>query len=168
VSRANRVLFVLVMSSVISLAVSASAGAGSIFGPPIPYVTKNKSFEFNEYEVDFGKVEQMTSREFKFEFENKGDTPIDIVSLKPSCGCTEFSFPSQRVQPGEKGVIEGICNFGRFKNKIRKSITLKVRDPISGVDPSVYDEEKYPTARISLRLKAFVNYDNKKQPALRH
>jgi len=38
-------------------------------------------------------------------FTNTGEAPLSIMFVKPSCGCTQPSFPFLDIAPGEKGVI---------------------------------------------------------------
>jgi len=38
-------------------------------------------------------------------FTNTGDAPLSISYVKPSCGCTQPSFPFLDIAPGESGVI---------------------------------------------------------------
>ena len=38
-------------------------------------------------------------------FTNTGDAPLSISYVKPSCGCTQPSFPFLDIEPGETGII---------------------------------------------------------------
>ena len=38
-------------------------------------------------------------------FTNTGDAPLSISYVKPSCGCTQPSFPFLDIEPGESGII---------------------------------------------------------------
>ncbi len=38
-------------------------------------------------------------------FTNTGDAPLSISYVKPSCGCTQPSFPFLDIAPGEGGII---------------------------------------------------------------
>jgi len=122
---------------------------------------------FEESAHNFGKIKQGSINKHTFKFENKGDTPIDIVEAKPTCGCTAALLTSQTIMPGDSGEMEITFNSGKFKNKVRKTVEVKFRDSIPGVDPKLIDEEKYPTKKFNLLLDAFVEYDDAKSRAIK-
>lgn len=62
-----------------------------------------------------------------FGFTNTGREPIEIDSVKSSCGCTTVSLEKKVYQPGEKGHITGILTPGRHSGVITKGISVKVK-----------------------------------------
>lgn len=56
-------------------------------------------------EHNFGKITQDSIFNYKFEFENKGNTPLIINNAIGSCGCAIASYPFIPIAPGEKGAI---------------------------------------------------------------
>ena len=55
--------------------------------------------------VKVGEVQFQTPRRVAFGFSNKGDAPLQILSVDPSCGCLDVVFPADPVAPGERGEI---------------------------------------------------------------
>ena len=47
----------------------------------------------------------------KFAFTNVGQTPVTIVDVHPSCGCTTATLAKKEYVPGESGEIEAKLNF---------------------------------------------------------
>lgn len=62
------------------------------------------TFETDTY--DFGEMALGSTIKFSFKFENTGDNPLIIHSVKASCGCTVLKeWPKDPIQPGEGGEI---------------------------------------------------------------
>ena len=64
-----------------------------------------------------------------FKYENKGDTPIHIKAVKPSCGCTTAALTKNDVAPGEKGEITATLNVGALTGTQVKTVTVESDDP---------------------------------------
>jgi hypothetical protein len=64
-----------------------------------------------------------------FKYENKGDTPVHIKAVKPSCGCTTASLAKNDVAPGEKGEITATFNIGAMTGTQAKTVTVETDDP---------------------------------------
>ncbi len=64
-----------------------------------------------------------------FKYENKGDTPVHIKAVKPSCGCTTAALAKNDVAPGEKGEITAIFNIGDRTGVQVKTVTVETDDP---------------------------------------
>jgi hypothetical protein len=47
----------------------------------------------------------------KFGFINVGQTPVSILDVRPSCGCTTATLAKKEYAPGESGEIEAKLNF---------------------------------------------------------
>jgi len=52
-----------------------------------------------------GEVEFQVPKQFRLGFTNKGDKPLLIHEVKPSCGCLDVSFPKMPVAAGARGDI---------------------------------------------------------------
>ena len=74
---------------------------------------------------DFGDIEEGTVASFEFEFTNSGNQPIEIVSVKASCGCTTPFWTKEIIGPGENGVIKASYNSKNRPGPFTKSITIK-------------------------------------------
>jgi len=60
-----------------------------------------------------------------YAFKNMGETPLFIVAVKPSCGCTVASYPKQAIMPGETGILQAKFTSEGFPGNFRKFITVK-------------------------------------------
>ncbi|MCR4921698.1 MAG: DUF1573 domain-containing protein [Bacteroidaceae bacterium] len=56
--------------------------------------------------VKVGEVKFQTPKRVTFGFANKGDEPLQIRSVQPSCGCLDVVWPSQPIAGGERGEIQ--------------------------------------------------------------
>lgn len=79
---------------------------------------------FDEYDYDFGDVEQNTENEHIFKFHNDGQEPLVITDAKGSCGCTVPEYPKEPIPPGESGEIKVVYSSGNQQNKQTKSVTI--------------------------------------------
>ncbi len=56
--------------------------------------------------VKAGEVQFQTPKRVVFGFANKGNAPLQILSVQPSCGCLDVAFPSQPIEAGGRGEIQ--------------------------------------------------------------
>jgi len=67
---------------------------------------KSQKISFIESEHDFGEIDENGgSVSYTFEFLNEGNSPLVILSVKPSCGCTTPNWSKDPIGPGNKGFI---------------------------------------------------------------
>lgn len=64
-----------------------------------------------------------------FKYENKGDKPIKIKSVRSSCGCTVASLKKDEVAPGEKGEVVATFSIGGRTGLQQKSVAVETDDP---------------------------------------
>ena len=104
----------LLFSSALIFLLAASAPAALVF-------------EKNELDLhpDMGasKVDAV------FKYENKGDAPVHIKAVRPSCGCTTAALAKSDVAPGEKGEITATFNIGDRTGVQVKTVTVETDDP---------------------------------------
>jgi len=104
----------LLFSSALCFFVAASAPAALVF-------------EKNELdlhpELGASKVDAV------FKYENKGNAPIHIKAVRPSCGCTTAALQKNDVAPGEKGEIVATFNIGDRTGVQMKTVTVETDDP---------------------------------------
>ena len=79
---------------------------------------------FSEEVHDFGTIPEGPAAEVEFKFKNTGDEPINITSVRPSCGCTTPSWSKDPVLPGKEGAIRASYNTQGRPNGFTKSITV--------------------------------------------
>ena len=59
-----------------------------------------------------------------YAFENVGEEPVKIMSVKPSCGCTTAELEKRIYQPGETGVINTTFELGEQSGLQMKAILV--------------------------------------------
>ena len=79
---------------------------------------------FNEYEHDFGVMDEGDVVTYYFKFTNTGAEPLILDKCKGSCGCTVPQCPKNPIAPGESGSIEVKFNSKGKKNKQTKKVTV--------------------------------------------
>lgn len=62
--------------------------------------------------------------EFSFKFKNEGKTPITIIDIQTSCGCTVAKSDKKTYLPNENGEIKGMFSVGDRKGVQNKTIVL--------------------------------------------
>jgi hypothetical protein len=104
----------VLVSSALCLLVAASAPAALVF---------------EKTELDLHPEMGASKVDAVFKYENKGDAPIHIKSVKPSCGCTTAALAKNDVAPGEKGEITATFNIGDRTGVQVKTVTVETDDP---------------------------------------
>ena len=92
--------------------------------------------QFDSEVIDYGTVVKGRDDGIRhFEFENIGNAPLVINSVKTSCGCAITSKPDSPIKPGEKGVIK--VQYNMNPGPISKTITVSSNaiNKSSGVVP---------------------------------
>jgi len=92
--------FTLIFATCLSCSVPTNNNADSSVG------TANAIIVFNEYEHNFGKVEEGKKVKYTFTFENKGSGSLVIQSVTTSCGCTVPKYNRKPVAPGKGDKLE--------------------------------------------------------------
>ena len=81
---------------------------------------------FATTEADLGFIrEEKGVVKCEFEFKNTGTSPLIIIDVKASCGCTNPDFPRQPIAPGKKGKIKVKYNPTGVSGGFRKSLIVK-------------------------------------------
>ncbi len=80
-------------------------------------------------EHSFGAIPQGTPLTYTFKLKNRGNAPLQILSVKPSCGCTKGEFDSLTA-PGKSGKITlSIAHTEAYVGKTVKTATVTTNDP---------------------------------------
>jgi Protein of unknown function (DUF1573) len=101
-------------SSALSVLVAASSQAALVF---------------EKTELDLKPELNASTAVAVFKYENKGDTPVHIKAVRPSCGCTTAALAKNDVAPGEKGEITATFNIGDRTGVQVKTVTVETDDP---------------------------------------
>ena len=142
----NLILFAFV--SLFSLAMNAqnnNASSTPASDPNAPVMT------FEKETIDYGSIDKGSDGKRVFKFTNTGKSPLKIVKVKSSCGCTIPSYPKEDIMPGESNVIEVKYNTNRV-GRFSKSV-------------SIYTNANTP--RIVIRIKGNVVDPNAAAPILK-
>jgi hypothetical protein len=91
--------------------------------------TTQASLVFEKTELDLKPDMGAPTAVAVFKYENKGDAPIHIKAVKPSCGCTTAALAKNDVAPGEKGEITATLSIGDRTGLQVKSVTVETDDP---------------------------------------
>jgi hypothetical protein len=84
---------------------------------------------FEKTDLDLKPEMGATKVDAVFNYENKGDAPVHIKAVKPSCGCTTAALAKNDVAPGEKGAITATFNIGDRSGLQVKTVTVETDDP---------------------------------------
>jgi hypothetical protein len=63
-----------------------------------------------------------------FAFSNASSKPIEIMQLKPTCGCISGKLVKKVYQPGEAGCVELLFNLENREGPQRKGLEVKTSD----------------------------------------
>ena len=64
--------------------------------------------QFAELAFDFGKVKSSEKPKHEFVVTNVGSLPLEILEVKPGCGCTVLGTCDKQIQPGKTGKIDAV------------------------------------------------------------
>jgi hypothetical protein len=62
-------------------------------------------FHFAKTTVNLGKVKSGVTLSQEFAFEVRGSEPVEIVEVRPGCGCVQSDLKQKSLGPGEKGTL---------------------------------------------------------------
>ena len=73
---------------------------------------------------DFGSVPTGSQQEHTFEFVNTSGAPLNLISVRASCGCTKPTVLTALVQPGETAQV--LAKFDTVTHRGEKAATVTV------------------------------------------
>jgi hypothetical protein len=85
--------------------------------------------EFGRRDHDFGEVQAGQNFLHTFVFTNTGISTLEILQVRPSCGCTTAGEWDKRVEPGGVGKIPIQFNSANFSGTIQKTVSVVSNDP---------------------------------------
>lgn len=106
----------------ISLAV-----AGSLFLLVLPLRAASLNWESLEADLHPSITDKQVVAHFKYK--NTGEQPVKIITVKPSCGCTIATPPSEPVAPGASGEIAATFHIGDRVGMQTKTIHVTTDEP---------------------------------------
>jgi hypothetical protein len=108
----------IVLIPALVLAQDAAPAAAAAAKPVIDVVEKVK---------DFGMVAKGEIVKAIFEVRNTGTAPLEITSVRPTCGCTVANY-DKTIEPGATGKIEADVDTTAFTGPIAKSVLVFSND----------------------------------------
>jgi Protein of unknown function (DUF1573) len=79
---------------------------------------------------DFGTVARSAKTEHRFPITNIYQQPMQINSVRASCGCTTPIIEKQVLQPGETGAILARFNTGTHTGQKKATLTVSITAPV--------------------------------------
>lgn len=92
-------------------------------GEPRPII------ECKDLVKDFGTVWVGPVLKHSFTIENKGEAPLRITKVRPSCGCTIAGPYPKMIEPGQSGSFPFSVHSNKLRGRFEKGITIKSNDP---------------------------------------
>ena len=93
------------------------------------FLANSQDLKCNERELDFGEIKEMDGKvSHKFVFTNNSKKSIQILTVKPSCGCTTPDWSKKEVKPGKEGFIVAEYNPKGRPGVFRKSLSVVTSD----------------------------------------
>lgn len=90
------------------------------------------AIKFDTPTYEFGRVRSGQEVVHDFWFTNTGTGPVEILKVRPSCGCTTAGQHDKIVQPGQTGKIPIRLNPGNASGPIHKTIMVNTNVPGEG------------------------------------
>jgi hypothetical protein len=88
---------------------------------------------FEKETHDFGQIKEGAQPTYEFKFTNKGDAPLVLTDVKPSCGCTAPTWTREPIMPGKDGFIKVAYNSNGRPGRFHKSVTVTTNQPSGNV-----------------------------------
>ncbi len=77
--------------------------------------------KFEKTTFDYGVIDKGSDGMCEFKFTNTGKSPLKILRVKSTCGCTIPTYPKADIMPGEEAVIHvkyDTHKVGRFSKSV--------------------------------------------------
>jgi hypothetical protein len=119
-----------------SLANMAQSRIGLLFlMAAVPFMSEAAEIEapritFDSTVFEFGRVKAGEVVKHVFNFTNIGKASLDILAVKPGCGCTTAGEWTKRLEPGKSGVIPLEFSSAAFSGDVDKIATVTCSDPL--------------------------------------
>ena len=89
-----------------------------------PSPEKQAKMVFDQPLVYLGRMKEGEQISYTFHFKNKGNMPLQILSVTASCGCTTPKWSKELVQPDKKGFIKVTFDSKGKEGKLQKTVTV--------------------------------------------
>ncbi len=85
--------------------------------------------EFDTPKFVFGRVMAGTVVTHDFWFTNTGNGPLEILAVRPSCGCTTSGEHDRIIEPGASARIPIVVATKKLAGKLTKTVTVHTNIP---------------------------------------
>lgn len=128
-------------------------------------VSQKAVISFDTKDYNFGTINEDDGKAtYKFEFVNKGMSPLVINRVVASCGCTTPTWSKQPIEPGKSGFITVTYNpLGRpgafnkiisvYSNAIEEQVNLKIKGEVIAKPSSDYNPYPVNLGGLSSKTK---------------
>lgn len=89
--------------------------------------------QFEQTQYNFGRVTQGELVQYVFKLKNTGGKELQLLDVKPSCGCTASAFTREAIAPGQTGEVSITFNSAGKMGPQQKTISV-----VTNADPAVY------------------------------
>lgn len=103
--------------------------APAVMDPPVGIAAPGPRIAFAEMEFDFGELKQGQVVKHDFVFTNTGTEKLEILDVRPSCGCTTAGTWDRVIEAGATGRIPVQFSSVGFSGAISKSVAVTSTDP---------------------------------------
>ncbi len=110
-----------------SAVAAADAPAPATANAPAPLPAPRIVFEQPIH--DFGEVKRGAPVEYSYIFTNTGAETLQVLEVKPGCGCTTAGTWDKEVPAGKTGRIPVQFNSAGFSGAVHKTVTVTFNDP---------------------------------------
>ncbi len=94
------------------------------------------SFENTEIRVDLEFGVDRVSRDFVFT--NVGDSPVELLDVRSSCGCTTAALEKKVYEPGESGKLTAVFDVGQRVGEQSNSIMVRTDHPERSIHSLIF------------------------------
>ena len=125
--KTNFLLFLIASS--LGLSTGMTAPAGTSPAKALATTAGSPKIRFATPVFDFGKVSAGELVKHSFIFTNTGNATLEILDVKPGCGCTTAGTWDKEVAPGKTGSIPLQFNSANFSGRVAKTAAVTSNDP---------------------------------------
>lgn len=136
-----RLLTMLTIAGLVAVSAAAPLAAQDEAAAGAPKLVVEQSI------VDAGTVPQGKVLDIDFKLANEGTAPLDVISVRPTCGCTVADYDKQ-IAPGATGSVKAHLDTADFAGAISKSILLRTNDPDNPAMTLVIKTEVKPYVEV--------------------
>jgi len=106
--------------------------------PAVLSLQGQDAITFDKSHYDFGKISAERKASHRFKVFNRGQVPVQIKQVIPSCGCTSSVAGQWYIKPGESTELEIAFDPKGFRGVVHKSVQVVAEIATNPVSPVSY------------------------------